>query len=188
MRAFAPKTMTTTEFIEWALNRPDGERYELLDGEVVAMSPERARHARTKLETAIALREAIRDAGLPCEAFPDGMSVRIDARTAFEPDALVRCGPPLDDEAVEVTDPVIVVGVTSPSTSNVDLHTKLERYFQVPSIRHYLVVVAQQRLVIHHVPGPDGSVVSRFVRSGSLELDPPGVTLDVERLFMPPAA
>jgi hypothetical protein len=44
MRAAPPPQMTTDEFLAWAMARPEGERYELVAGEVVAMSPERAGH------------------------------------------------------------------------------------------------------------------------------------------------
>ncbi len=41
--------MTADEFIDWAMAQPEGQRYELVAGEVVAMAPERSAHALTKL-------------------------------------------------------------------------------------------------------------------------------------------
>lgn len=41
--------MTADEFIAWAIRQPRRPRYELVDGEIVTMLPERAGHARTKL-------------------------------------------------------------------------------------------------------------------------------------------
>ena len=49
-------------------------------------------HVRVKGLIFVALREAIARAGLPCEAFPEGLTVRIDRANAYEPDALVQCG------------------------------------------------------------------------------------------------
>src|SRR5690348_5100494 len=100
--------MTADEFIEWAIGLPDGERYELVGGELVAMSPERATHTRTKHRTAVALESAVRHAGLGCEMFADGMSVQVDADTVYEPDALVRCGEPVHGDTVKVSDPIII--------------------------------------------------------------------------------
>ena len=80
---------TADEFIAWALEQPAG-RFELSNGVVVAMAPERASHNQAKLNTAVALRGAIGARGLPCRAMTDGMAVRIDDRTVYEPDALVR--------------------------------------------------------------------------------------------------
>ena len=117
MSVTKPARMTADEFIVWAMQQPEGHRYELVAGEVVGMAPERAAHARVKHRICEDLSQAIRAAELPCEAFPDGMSVRVDADTVYEPDALVRCGPRLDDDAVEVADPLIVVEVVSPSSA-----------------------------------------------------------------------
>src|SRR5689334_15363774 len=94
--------MTSDEFIRWAMARPRGERHELAGGEVIAMAPERAAHALTKFRVARRLAEAIEAAGLPCTVYPDGMAVEIDRETVYEPDALVRCGPPLPGDAVRV--------------------------------------------------------------------------------------
>ena len=177
MTAQPKPKMTVNEFLAWAEDRPG--RYELVDGEVVAMSPEQVRHARTKGLAYAALREAIRRAGLRCEAFPDGMTVRIDDRTAYEPDALVRCGPPLPDEAIEVPDPIIVIEVLSPSTSRHDTGTKLAGYFQVASVAHYLIVDPVRRRVIHHRRTAT-AIETQIAREGLLRLDPPGIELTLD--------
>ena len=132
--------MTVEEFLVWAEGRPG--RYELEAGEVVMMSPERAAHAESKAECYVALREAIKQAGKPCWALPDGMTVRIAADVAYEPDALVYCGDRLPGDRLEVPNPVIVVEVLSPATGQVDKTRKLTGYFSLPSVRHYLIVDA----------------------------------------------
>ena len=68
------------------------------------------------------------------------MAVEVDEHTVYEPDALVRCGPPLPPNAVKLSDPIIVVEVLSPSTSARDVGAKLADYFRLPSVRHYLIV------------------------------------------------
>ena len=112
------KGLTADEFIAWALQQPEG-RFELDNGAVVAMAPERMSHARAKSQAWLALRTAIATRGLPCEALPDGATVRVNDRTVYEPDALVRCGPPLPGDAIEATDPIIVVEVVSPDGPDV---------------------------------------------------------------------
>ena len=174
--------MTADEFLVWAMDQPHG-RYELASGEVVAMAPERAAHARTKFETAVALRDAIRTAGLPCEVFTNGMAVRIDDVTIYEPDASVRCGPRLEDEAVEFSDPVIVVKVLSPSIRARDAGAKLQDYFRLASTRHYLLVRTDTRSIIHHARGEDGAIATAIVTEGELRLDPPGIALALAAVF-----
>lgn len=173
--------MTTDEFLAWAEGRPG--RYELIDGQVIAMSPERVRHAEVKAAAYLSLRSAIRHAGLPCRAMPDGMTVRIDDHTAFEPDALVYCGERADPRAVEIPNPVIVVEVVSPGTRSVDQGAKLRGYFRVASVAHYLILYPDNGLVVHHARGGGDVIATRMISEGTFTLDPPGLTLSVADLF-----
>lgn len=113
---------------------------------------------------------------------PDGITVRIDARTAYEPDALVYCGPRLHGDAVEAPAPVIVVEVLSPGTAAKDKGRKLAGYFGVPSVRHYLIVDAVRRLVTHHWRAGSG-IETGVISDGRLRLDPPGIELALDELF-----
>jgi Uma2 family endonuclease len=65
MKATVPHRMTADEFIAWAMEQPEGERYELVAGQVVAIAPERVGHGRTKFRVARRLAEAIEAANLP---------------------------------------------------------------------------------------------------------------------------
>jgi len=177
-----PTRFTAAAFIAWATEQPRG-RFELSGGEIVAMAPERAAHTRTKLDAAIALRSAIAAGGLGCEALIDGMSVRIDEATVYEPDALVRCGPRTPDDAVEVSDPLIVVEVVSPSSRGIDTGAKLVGYFRLPSVRHYLVLDTEARVVIHHRRDDAGGIATTLLHDGSLNLDPPGLVVGIRDMF-----
>jgi Uma2 family endonuclease len=174
--------LTADEFFAWTMTQPGG-RYELHYGKVVAMSPERVVHTRTKYETYFALRSAILTKGLDCEALGDGVSVRIDEKVVYEPDALVRCGPRTPGEAVEIDDPLIVVEVASPSTRGVDTGAKLAGYFRLASVRHYLIVQPEARAVVHHRRDEEGAITTRILRDGRLALDPPGLDLAIADLF-----
>lgn len=159
-------------------------RRELVDGQVVEMAAERVRHTRTKALIWAELRRAVRVAGVPCEAFTDGITVRIDEHDACEPDALVNCGDPPDDDALEAPAPVIVVEVVSPSSVGLDSVGKLDGYFRVPSVRHYLVVTADTRRIVHFERDADGAPRAAIVPAdASLALDPPGIALDVAAFF-----
>ena len=107
MNALPQQKMTVDEYIHWAELHPG--RYELHAGSVYAMTPERAVHAQVKFRVQTALQSAIRRANLRCHMLPDGMAVRIDRDTAYEPDALVYCGDAIPGSSIEVSDPVIVV-------------------------------------------------------------------------------
>jgi Uma2 family endonuclease len=173
---------TADEFIAWAGERATG-RFELADGVVVAMAPERVGRSLAKVDTMFALRAAIRARGLAGEALPDGVSVRIDEQTVYEPDALVRCGPRTSRDATEATDPIIVVEVASPSSRGIDAGVKLAGYFSLPSVRHYLIVDTDKRIVIHHRRDEEGAISVRVLPGGRLSLDPPGLEIELGDIF-----
>lgn len=177
MSASALPHMTADEFIAWAMEQPETEHYELVAGIVYAMAPERVAHVRGKQGIFRRLGDAIGVSGLPCEAFVDGLVVRVDETTVYEPDAMVRCGPPLSDNTVTVTDPIIVVEVLSPSTRSIDTGIKFTDYFRIPSLRHYLLVRVETRTIIHHARDEAGTILTRIVRDGPITLDPPGLVL-----------
>jgi Uma2 family endonuclease len=181
----ALKHLTADEFLLWAEGREG--RWELFDGVPVMMSPERVLHGATKGEAFAALREAVRRAGLPCRAYPDGVAVRINAKTTFQPDASVSCGPQPPAGALAISDPIVVLEVLSPSTASIDHGLKLSGYFSLPSVEHYLILDPERRVVIHHKRGQGDAIETRVLSEGSAKLDPPGFAVPVEALF-PPAS
>jgi Uma2 family endonuclease len=182
MTALPKHKMTVDEYLAWAQDQPG--RFELYAGAVYAMAPERAGHAKAKFAVQVALRAAIQRAGIDCHMLPDGMTVRVDAYTAHEPDALVYCGQELPDSAVEVPNPIIVIEVLSPSTRHIDASAKLAGYFRVDSVRHYLIVDPDQPLVIHHARGEADIVATRILREGKIVLNPPGIELSVADFYI----
>jgi Uma2 family endonuclease len=173
--------LTRPEYLAWAEAQPRG-RFERVDGEVVAMAPERWAHARLKARVWQALDREIRRAGLSCEAAPDGMTVEIDDDTDYEPDALVNCGPPLQDDAIAAPNPVVIVEVLSPSTASTDTGAKLAGYFRLPSVQHYLLVRPSRREVVHHRRTEDG-ILTRIIHEGVILLDPPGIRLALDEIY-----
>jgi Uma2 family endonuclease len=178
-----PETpMTRDEFLAWVEQQPSG-RFERIDGVVVAMAPERASHNRRKRVACNALQRAANKAGLTsCEAFADGMTVQVE-NSDFEPDALLRCGPPLPGDASRVSDPLVLVEVLSPDSGTRDRATKLRAYFRLPSVQHYLIVWPDEPRIVRHSRTPDDQIATQVFMSGDISLDPPGVTVTVEEFY-----
>ena len=178
-----PNTFIDREdYRRWAEDQPRG-RYERVAGVVVAMAPERVEHVRVKLRVWRALDQAIRAAGVPCEALGDGVTVEVGDDTDYEPDAVVNCGERLGGDAVAAPCPVVVVEVLSPSTRSVDTGAKLADYLSLPSVRHYLIVRADRQAVIHHRRAGDGGIETRLVAGGAIALDPPGIRIEMEDFY-----
>jgi Uma2 family endonuclease len=181
MNVLTKPRMTVDEFFAWAEGRPG--RHELYRGEVYTMSPETAGHAETKAAVHAALLAALRARSLPCHALPDGMTVRIDESTAFEPDAIVYSGEKLPRSAIEVPNPLIVVEVLSPSTRQFDASIKLAGYFRLPSVAHYLIVDPTEPMIVHHSRGQGGGILTRVVTEGVITLAPPGLEIALSDIY-----
>ena len=174
--------MTREEYFAWVDRQPSG-RYERVEGSVVAMSPERIGHLERKSAVWLALRDAVRARGLQCQVFPDGATVS-SGDNDFEPDAVVRCGERLASDQIVVPDPMIVVEVLSPATRHVDLTRKMAAYFQIPSVRHYLIFWADEKRAVHHRRGDtEGQIDTRIVGAGMIELDPPGLSIALDDIY-----
>jgi Uma2 family endonuclease len=181
MVALRKEQMTVNEFLRWAKQQP--EQWELLDGIPSAMSPERVIHGDTKYRAARTFDGA--HARVPCRFVLDSAAVRIDARNSYQPDVLIYCGEPVAGDAVEVPNPVIVVEILSPGNAMTDLRDKLQGYFRVASIQHYLIIDPDKRIVIHHSRAQGGGLGTQIVSSGVMTLNPPGLTVSVADFFGP---
>ena len=81
--------------------------------------------------------------------------------------------------------PLIVVEVASPSSERQDTHAKLAEYFSVQSIRHYLVVLPEQGVVVHYRRNDGGAIDTHIGREGAIDLTPPGISVPVADLLGP---
>jgi len=70
----ADRYCSREEFRQWCEAQTKG-RHERVDGRIVAMAPERGAHLRVKGSVNSALKRAVADAGVPCQALPNGATV-----------------------------------------------------------------------------------------------------------------
>lgn len=176
-----PTGLDVDAFLAWVKDHPG--RYELHDGEVFAMSPARVLHGVKKFAMQRALLSAVREARLSCHVMPDGIAVHVSDQKWYEPDALVYCGPEAPGDDIKIDDPIIVVEVASPSTGNLDATHKLVGYFSVLSVQHYVIVNPATKLLVHHKRQDDGTILTRIITAGPLQLDPPGLTVDLTEIL-----
>lgn len=189
MNAILPTRLTFEEFLRWSQEQERG-RYELDGGRIVALQAENFFHVKTKNRAFNALSRAIERTELPFYAMPDGPTVRVAVDRAYEPDALVAPLPEPPGTSLEVSNPVIVVEVLSPTPGSQqrDLTTKVEGYSRVASILHYIVIDPAERQVLHY--RRDGSWLTppAAPSEGTLRFDPPGLEVRVEDLLLPPTS
>lgn len=176
----ALKPMTADQYLAW-LEEQASWRYELVDGQIIAMNPQRADHIKVKVAVVNALNAAIK--GKLFHVLGDGMCVRVDNSTVFEPDALVYGGPEVPGDTTVMTNPVVVVEVLSPGTKTVDTTRKLEGYFKLVSVRHYLIVDPKAKAVVHHARGASGEIATKVCDAGDLDLTAVGARVAVAHFF-----
>ena len=82
----------------------------------------------------------------PCRAYMVDMKLRTAGDRIYYPDVVTVCAP-LPDDALVVTEPCLVVEVTSRSTRRVDRTEKLDAYLRCPSLLAYLIVEQAARSV-----------------------------------------
>ncbi len=175
------RAMTVSEYLAWSERQSERQRTELINGQIVPKATERVAHNRIKIAVLLALRRAVDAARLPCEVLTDGIAVRIDEHTAYEPDALVHCGDTLPGETMIAHNPIIIVEVLSPTTRHTDTSGKLIGYFKLSSVAHYLVIDPDARILTHYTRGRAPILLT----GGRLRLDPPGLDLIVDDLLGP---
>jgi len=180
MTALPKIKMKVPQFLEWGDGREG--KFELVNGEIIMMSPERVRHNLVKGAAYRALDDAVAEANLPCTVYTDGMTVVIDEDTARVPDAAVQCVEQ-DQDSLILDAPIIVVEVLSPSTERDDTGVKLVEYFSVPSIFHYLIVDPVKAVVVHHARAGAGPIQTRILSDGIVDLSPPGMSVAVKRFL-----
>lgn len=128
--------LSVAEFVELIRPYPDEERWELLDGEAVLMSPQSERHQTVVMNLLRRLDRLATDKG--CRVFP-GLGILHDEVDDYAPipDVVVRCGPPVDGGYAR--DPILLAEILSPSTMSNDRGRKLDFYRSLPSLRTILI-------------------------------------------------
>ncbi len=186
MNAILPTLMTVDEFLRWSRAQDRG-RYELERGRLVVMQAENARHVRTKLRVVNALAAAIKRANVPYFAMTDGMAIRLPGQRAYEPDASIAPLPEPPDDAMELSNPVAVFEVLSPTPKSVrrDLTEKVVGYALVPSIEHYVVIDPEERAVLHYTRRGDYLVPPAATVEDLLKLESIGIDVPLEDMLGP---
>lgn len=191
MTALPKHKMTADEFLVWAERQPkEAGVFELHDGLIVmrhgpitSQQAEKSQHWETKAAIFAALRDAIKRAGLPCFAAVDGPMVRVSSGKTYRPDALVYCGERAPRGVLEVPNPIIIAEVLSQGRESVDYGDKLEAYFTLASLHHYLVIDPARPAMVHYERAAGGGVAIHIVKAPALRLDPPGLEVELAEVL-----
>ncbi len=168
-----------------ALEASSNVKHEFLDGQIYAMAGGTPEHAALAAAVIGLLFPQLRNG--PCRAYDADLRIRIlDTGLSTYPDVTVVCGRPERDAKDEqaVTNPTLVVEVTSRSTEDYDRGDKLEHYKRIPSLAQVVIVSHRERSVDLWTRNADGTWTSATAREGSVAvLASINARIDVRELY-----
>ena len=136
---------------------PDGERAELIDGELYMMSPPGTTHQRLVLLLSRIIGNYIQEKNGDCEAFPAPFAVFLnnDEHTYVEPDISIICDKSKLDEKGCNGAPDWVIEIVSPSSKRMDYFIKMEKYRRAGVREYWIVDAAKGNVFVYDFENDD---------------------------------
>lgn len=136
-----PLPQERTYTIEDIYDLPDGERAELIDGQIYYMAPPSRKHQAIAVELLTTINNYIKSKGGPCKPYiaPFAVFLNENDKNYVEPDISVICSPDkLTDRGCSGA-PDWIIEIVSPGSRRMDYYTKLFKY-RTAGVREYWIV------------------------------------------------
>jgi Uma2 family endonuclease len=149
--------ITLADFEEMLIDRPEHEKWELIDGTIYKSMVGAAWEHHVIIDNiGLAVSNHLRTKGMPCRVFRESFYLKkaFDELAAL-PDVMVRCGP-LNPGQTSIEDPLILFEVVSKGSQSRDRLTKRVAYQRLPSLQHYILVERDSVMVDHYIRRDDG--------------------------------
>lgn len=172
MYAVPKQHWTEADYLKF--DRSSEDRFEFIDGDIVAMSGGSERHSHIIGNTFATLFQQIR--GRPCRAYASDMRVRvIPGRHYAYPDVVIVCGSIRlvnDGHGDTLANPTVIIEVLSPSTEAFDRGKKFTRYREIESLQEYVLIAQDHMQIERFVRQPDNQWLLADVQAadGSVKL------------------
>ena len=137
-------------------------KHEYIDGEIYVMTGGTDKHSIITMNTGGWLTQQLR--GSSCRTHSSDMRVKINDLRYVYPDLSVICGEPTfsDDKRTTLTNPTLVVEVTSPSSEKYDTGMKSTMCRSLPSLQAYLIVDQSRLFVQLYTRQDNGWLLQEF--------------------------
>jgi Uma2 family endonuclease len=177
------RPMTVDEFYAFTDTRPDGEKWELIEGEPVLNASPSPLHQWIAMNVAVALKNREREIKAPWVAMLP-LGVCVSEKDRPEPDVLVFPSEQRRPDARRDRNDVLVVfEVLSPSTEDRDLGWKRKAYASLASLTHY-IVISQDAVDVMVFARDDAFEGRRFRSLGdAIDLRSLGVSLPLAEIY-----
>ena len=143
--ALPKEELYTTDFI---YSLPDGERAELIDGQIYYMAPPTFTHQKISGALYTTIYNYIKVQKGVCEVVsaPFAVFLNKDNKTYVEPDISVICDKSKLDDKGCMGAPDWIIEIVSPSSKRIDYFIKLFKY-RTADVREYWIVDPQRKSV-----------------------------------------
>lgn len=142
---------TNTYTIEDIYNLPEGERAELIDGQIYYMAPPSRQHQEISIEVSGTIKDYIRSHRGTCKVYTAPFAVYLDesTNTYVEPDISVICDKnKLNDEGCKGA-PDWIIEIVSPGSRRMDYYTKLFKYRTAGVKEYWIVDQSKNRITVY---------------------------------------
>ena len=180
-----PSRMTVDEFLAWDSGDRTGRRWQLVDGEPVAMAPASENHGAIQAELASLLRNHLVERRSPCRVITEpGIIPNVGANENWRiPDLGVTCAPPKG--GVEMQAPILLVEILSPN-NYAETRASIWTYATLPSVQEILVVNSVRiaaELLRRHDDGAWPEQPEMIPAEGNVVLASVGFTVPLAALY-----
>lgn len=162
--ALPQKNIYTVEDI-YAL--PNGQRAELIDGQMYMMAPPSTEHQRIVFSLSRKIADYIDSKAGSCEVFPAPFAVFLnrDEQNYVEPDICVICNKDKLSERGCEGSPDFIIEVVSPGSRKMDYSKKMALYSESDVLEYWIVDPEKERTTVYHFEEDDAPSVIPFTHS-----------------------
>ena len=157
---------------------PDGQRAELIDGQMYMMAPPNRRHQRILLSLSRKIADYIDKKGGSYEVdiAPFAVFLNADDKNYVEPDISVICDPDKLTDKGCTGAPDWIIEIVSPGSRRTDYYTKLFKYRTAGVKEYWIVDPEKNRILVYNFASEDTGdyTFSEAVKAGiyeDLEID-----------------
>jgi Uma2 family endonuclease len=141
--------MTIEEFLAFMDTRPDGERWELIEGVAIMNAAPTQWHQRIAINISRVLDDIKVATGATWTPFLGvGTRVPVSPRSLPQPDVYVQEGPALSSPVTD--DALVLFEVLSKSNTKADQAWRKRVYASVPNCQHYVTVSTKSAEIIRY--------------------------------------
>ncbi len=173
--------MTAVEYLAWEPQQE--QRYEYINGEIVAMTCGTVPHNDIAINLLTALLPPVRASGCRINMADVKLCVN-ETGLYYYPDLMVSCHPQDLNARKFIQFPKLIVEVLSPGTADKDRTDKFTDYQSIPTLQEYLLISSEKISAECYRRGEGRMWLYYPYSSGDLiALESLGLTLAIEQLY-----